>query len=138
MSDHHIETTIDAPGAEVLSVLRTRPASWLRSFLRLAILGAGGTRGVEVSTPPWYRLGVPESNSSGATVSTLTWWPHADRPDVFDRFKGRLIVSDAGTATRLELDGRANGGLDERNDALLSRLLTLMGGAIAERYGADG
>jgi hypothetical protein len=84
MSTHRVQSTVDLPCARAVSVLTSRPAGWLRGFLRLAV--APGFDAQTDSSPHWYRVGRPATDPAGATVMTFVWGPHTR--SVFDRFAG--------------------------------------------------
>jgi hypothetical protein len=137
MGSHHSEATFDVPSADVVSVLRARPAGWLRAFLRLAAHDSGSATGTRLSSP-WFRLGLRDDSSPESMVASLTWWPHAEQDGVFTRFQGQLIVSACGNGTLLRIEGHANNGTRAVNEVVLSRLLKLIGSAMSVRHAGDG
>jgi len=70
MSEHRLELDVCAPTAQVVALLSVRPATWLRSFLRLATLEAGAnTAELGLTGVTRHRLGPPALGRSGAVAS---------------------------------------------------------------------
>jgi hypothetical protein len=126
MSTHRVQSTVDLPYARAVSVLASRPAGWLRGFLRLAVSPDFDAR--TDSRPHWYRLGPPVTGPDGGTVMTFVWWPHTRA--VFDRFAGELLVRPDGPGVALTLDGTTRGGRPATDEAVLRRVVTLLGQAL--------
>jgi hypothetical protein len=126
MSIHRVQTTVGLPYARAVSVLTSRPAEWLRSFLRLAV--APGFDAQTDSAPHWYRLGRPGTDPAGATVMSFVWWPHTRA--VFNRFAGELVIEADGPGVTLTLAGATEGGSTASDPAVLRRLVTLLGQAL--------
>jgi hypothetical protein len=136
MGLHRVEVDVDASRVDVVSVLCVRPATWLRGFLRLAVLGPGRTSIGAQAGHPWYRLGVPR-NSLDHAEFPLTWWPHVEHVELFQRFEGCVTAVQAGDSTILRIEGIADGGTAAVTDAVFTRLLTMIGAAItAESAGS--
>jgi hypothetical protein len=141
MGHQKIETTIDAPWVDVVAVFQMRPVSWLRGFLRLAVLSSVRTCSGPQIGQPWFRLGAPtptQESSSASVVLKLTWWPHVEQAELFSRFVGYLTVVSAGSATMLGVEGDSEGGSDAVTAAVLSRLLALITAAITADQSAEG
>jgi hypothetical protein len=130
MGLHRVEVGVDVPWVDVVSVFRSRPATWLRGFLRLAVLSSGRASVGAQTGHPWFRLGAP-TNSLDAAQFPLTWWPHVERVELFQRFGGWVSVAQAGDSTLLRIEGTADGGAVAVTDAVLTRLLETIGAAIA-------
>jgi len=126
MSTHRVQSTVDLPCARAVSVLTSRPAGWLRGFLRLAV--APGFDAQTDSSPHWYRVGRPVTDPAGATVMAFVWWPHTRA--VFDRFAGELLIEAEGPGVSLTLAGTTEGGSETADAAVLKRLVTLLGQAL--------
>lgn len=126
MSTHRVQSTVELPCARAVSVLTSRPAGWLRGFLRLAVAPSFDAQ--TDSTPHWYRLGHPVTDPAGATVMSFVWWPHTRA--VFDRFAGELLIGAEGPGVSLTLVGTTEGGSASSDEAVLTRLVTLLGQAL--------
>jgi hypothetical protein len=139
MSEHRLELDVCAPTAQVVALLSVRPATWLRSFLRLATLEAAAN--TAALGPPGVtrcRLGPPALDRSGAVAIPLTWWPHLDGEVHFGRFKGRFVVRPGEMGTILALEGETTGGTPERAASVLHALLELLGAAVSVDQEPDG
>jgi hypothetical protein len=126
MNTHRVQSTVDLSYARAVSVLTSRPAGWLRGFLRLAVVPEFDAQ--TDSTPHWYRLGRATTGPDGGTVMTFVWWPHTRA--VFDRFAGALLIAADGPGVSLTLDGTTRGGNPASDAAVLRRLVTLLGQAL--------
>jgi hypothetical protein len=136
MGPHRVEVDVDASWVDVVSVLCVRPATWLRGFLRLAVLSPGRTSLGAQAGHPWYRLGAPRNSLAHADFP-LTWWPHVEHVELFQRFEGCVTAARAGDRTILRIEGNAEGGSAAATDAVLTRLLAMIGAAItAESAGS--
>lgn len=117
---------------EVVDLFDHRPRTWLSPFLRLA------TNPLRAESPvaadpaatgrrPWFRLGDPQPEPDGV-VAPLTWRPAVS--GVFTRFDGTLAARPGGDRTELVIEGRATGGRHEVNDAVVRRVIYLLGSAL--------
>src|ERR1043166_9392723 len=128
MDQHKLEVKVSRPASAVAEVLGTRPASWMRLFLRLAALG-GASRGTHGADEPWFRLGPVRGTPSGTLAVRFIWWPHAD-PGLFARFRGQVLVEEQGEQSILILEGQSWDGQPHRNTMVLSALLDLLAEAL--------
>lgn len=119
----------------VVRLLASEPTSWLRRFLRLALIPVLDVPG-SYDVPGWYRLGKP-SDEGLASQAPLVWWPHAG-DKVFESFRGELVVSLGDGLTILALRGNSEGGTPSVNDRVLSATLELVGAAILASQSPDG
>lgn len=118
-----VETGAD----EVIGLLGHRRAAWLRPFLLLARRSVGDAAVGDVD----YELGAVVDAADGVRAAALRWQPDAGA-DVFTTFAGRLVVREGGDHIALAVEGDTQGGIDQVNEALLTTLMELLAGALAE------
>ena len=135
MQDHHIHVRLPVAAGAVIRLLATEPTSWLRRFLRLALVPVLDVPGSS-DVPGWYRLGKPIDDGMESRAS-LVWWPHAG-DKVFESFRGELAVSLAEGLTVVALAGTSHGGTAELNERVLQSALELIGAALLANQPPDG
>lgn len=124
---HSIEVATDAHADDVVGRLRHPRTGWLRPFLLLAVhAGSDGAAG-DVQ----YRISDVRPDGDGVHFAGLVWLPRAGQA-VFSSFSGRIVVRDRDDRVSLALHGDAVGGSDRINEGVLSRLVELLAGALAE------
>ena len=135
MQDHLLHVRLPVSAGAVIRLLASEPTSWLRRFLRLALVPVLDTPGV-YDVPGWYRLGKPIDEGLAA-VASLVWWPHAG-DKVFESFRGELTVSLADRQTVVTLSGTSHGGTPNLNEQVLQSALELVGAALLASQSPDG
>lgn len=120
------ERSITSPFEHVADVLGVRPATWLRRFLLLAAVGEGSM--ARSASAHWYRLG-PQRRVAGGASAALTWWPHLDT-GLFESFHGSIAAVSRAQGSSLVIQGDVRGGLQLRDDEVLTALMTLLASAI--------
>lgn len=135
MQDHLIHVRLPVTAGAAIRLLASEPATWLRRFLRLALVPALDAPG-SYDVPGWYRLGKPQDDGLSA-VSSLVWWPHAS-DKIFESFRGSLTVSLAGCRTVVALAGTSDGGTPSLNEQVLQSALELIGAALVASQSAEG
>jgi hypothetical protein len=127
VTTHEIELRVDAGAAEVTGLLGHRRPGWLRPFLLLARVSVGDGVAGDVA----YSLGEVVDVEDGGWAAALRWQPQAGA-GLFAAFSGRLLVRAYPDRVALVVQGEAVGGEQPVNDALLTRLVVLLTGALAE------
>lgn len=135
MQDHLIDVRLPVTAGAAIRLLATEPTSWLRRFLRLALVPVLDTPDSH-DVPGWYRLGKPHDDGL-ASVASLVWWPHAG-DKVFESFRGALRVSLADRHTVLALSGTSDGGTPNLNEQVLQSALELIGAALVASQSPEG
>jgi len=135
VQDHQLHVRLPVTAGAVIRLLATEPTSWLRRFLRLALVPVlDAPCGYDV--PGWYRLGKPNDRGLESEAS-FVWWPHAG-DKVFESFRGALTVKLAERQTVLELGGVSEGGTPSLNEQVLQSALELVGAALLASQSPDG
>jgi hypothetical protein len=130
VTEHTFTATLNRPAAVTQAVLGTRPASWLRPFLRLAVRNSAprSTAGQRAQSA-WYRLSQPVQIATNATSANLTWWPHVSG-STFQCFHGQFTVTTTHAGSSLSLSGVATGGQQAHNAAAIRDLVNLLASAV--------
>jgi hypothetical protein len=131
MQEHRVEIRAMTSADDLERLLDTRPASWLRPFLSLAVSG----HPLPLSRP-WFRLGPREDPPDGSRAAWALRWRPRRGSGCFEDLVGRIVVDEDRDGTTFAIDATVLGGQTATTHRTLEALLELLDSALARRQDA--